>query len=448
VKRGKSGGVCAVVCNWNKKDYVLKCVESVRRSGYPSLDIVVVDNASTDGSAAALKARFPGITVIENSENLGGTGGFNTGLRWVLERDTYDYVWLLDNDVTAAPDALEKLVETMTSSPDFGIVGSVILKMDEPGVVHELGGFVDRETFTLPLNDHDARMEDLPSRHAEVDYVPACSILVDVDKMREIGIMDEGFFLYYDEVEWCSRFQKKRYKIIAAPGSKIWHKGGAGNRGNNLPIYFQWRNKFTFFLRLLEEEAERQRFVHTFFDELVTAMYTSRFTGKVNAYKTFVRAAADILKGQRGKPDGKRVFSRDTEPYGKFYPDFRRRFPGPLEKMIVLEDRLRYRAPLETFVKSFQPSEVIRVSSADEWTGGPVSRGLTVVACDHIFTAPNAIEAEMTAFLAANDGRVCYLDSHSNFFPGYSAMKAERAAYAAYIREMREIYLPLYLDFI
>jgi len=451
VNREKAGRVCAVICNWNKKEYVLACVDSVLRSGYPALDIVVVDNASVDGSAGALEERFPGIGIIRNSENLGGTGGFNTGLRHVLNRGGYDYVWLLDNDVIAAPDALEKLVETITSSPsspDFGIVGSVILKMDDPGVVHELGGFVDRETFILPLNYHDARVEDLPPRHVEVDYVPACSILVDVNKMREVGIMDEGFFLYYDEVEWCSRFQKKGYKIISTPGSRVWHKGGAGDRINNLPIYFQWRNKFTFFLRLLEEEAERRRFIRTFFDELATAMYTSRFTGKTNAYKTFVWAAADILKGRRGKPDAGRAFPRDAEPFGKFYPGFRRRFPGRVEKMVVLEDRLRYTAALETVVKAFQPLEVRRVSAADEWIGDPVSPGLAVVACDHIFAAPNALETGMEAFLAANDERVCYVDSHSNFFAGFSAMKAERAAYTGYIREMRDVYLPLYMDFL
>lgn len=437
--------VCAVVCNWNKKDYVLKCVESVLQSGYPSLDIVVVDNASTDGSAPALKTRFPDLTVIKNSENLGGTGGFNTGLRYVLNKGGYDYVWLLDNDVVVAPDALEKLVETMTLSPGFGIVGSVILKMDQPETVHELGGFVDRETFTLPLNYFNANVRDLPREHVEVDYVPACSILVDVHRMKEIGIMDEGFFLYYDEVEWCSRFQKKGYKIISTPHSKIWHKGGAGHRSNNLPIYFQWRNKFTFFLRLLEEESERLRFVHTYFDEWVTAMYTSRFMGKINAYKTFVWAAADILKGLRGKPDSNRVLLRDEEPFGDFYPPFRQSFPDKVDRIVILEDRLKYTAPLEAFVNSFQPREVQRVTAESE---SAFSADLVVVACNHIFTQPNPLESQFEMALVINDNITCFLDCHSNFLSGYFNVRAERWTFEKYLEEIREIYRPLFEDFL
>jgi GT2 family glycosyltransferase len=99
-----------VICNWNKKDYVLKCVESVFASDFHDYDLIVVDNASMDGSAEAIAARFgDSLCLIANPENIGGSGGFNTGIREALKKD-YRYICLLDNDVVIDAAALRKLV--------------------------------------------------------------------------------------------------------------------------------------------------------------------------------------------------------------------------------------------------------------------------------------------------------------------------------------------------
>lgn len=409
------------------------------------MDIVVVDNASTDDSVPALKQRFGDgkIHIIENNRNLGGTGGFNTGLRYVLEQDNYDYVWLLDNDVTVAPDALQKLLDTMTASPKNGIVGSVILYMDEPETVHELGGFVDKKKFILPLNYHRVKVSQLPQHHEEVDYVPACSILVDVEKIKEVGIMDEGFFLYFDEVEWCSRFQAKGYKILSTPASRIWHKGGAGNRSNNLPIYFQWRNKFTFFLRTLKEKDQRQAFIDTYFEELFTAMYSSRLMEKVNAYQTFVWILTDILRGIRGKPRNNRMLPRDQTPFGILYDDYFKSSPT-IRNMIVLDTEMRFPAPLETFIKKHLPTDgkLTRLTGDSPQSPSANSGDMVVVACNHVLLEPNPLED----FL--KDDNAVFLDSHSNFIPGFKRIKRERQAFKEAYNTALRFYKPVLEDFI
>ncbi|MFA5719308.1 MAG: glycosyltransferase, partial [Desulfobulbaceae bacterium] len=120
--------VLVIIVTWNKKAYVVDLLQSLQRLSYPAerLDVVVVDNASSDGTAEVLNRDFPGVHVIENSENLGGTGGFNTGLRYAFAQPEgkYDYLWLLDNDVQVHRNALTELVTLLESEQDAAVAGS------------------------------------------------------------------------------------------------------------------------------------------------------------------------------------------------------------------------------------------------------------------------------------------------------------------------------------
>ena len=118
--------VGVVIVTWNRKDYVLRLLDSIRRNAYPNWSVLVVDNASSDGSDAAIRREHPWVRCLRNPVNLGGSGGFNTGLRHYLD-EGYDYVWLLDNDVEVEPGALEVLIETLEIHRDAGGAPSVEL---------------------------------------------------------------------------------------------------------------------------------------------------------------------------------------------------------------------------------------------------------------------------------------------------------------------------------
>lgn len=127
--------IAVVICNYNKKEYVLKNIESLHQQDMDGFDIYVVDNASNDGSADAVRAAYgDSVYLICNENNLGGTGGFNTGIRAVMEKD-YSYILLLDNDVVLKEDALSTLYKDMEDNPDIGIMGAKILKMDYPDII-------------------------------------------------------------------------------------------------------------------------------------------------------------------------------------------------------------------------------------------------------------------------------------------------------------------------
>lgn len=240
--------VQAIVVTWNKRESVSRLLASLRRQSFPGgdLSVVVVDNASTDGTAEHLAQEFPEVVLVRNAENLGGTGGFVRGLSWALEHSDAERYWLLDDDVVLHRDALLRLDEALDASPGFGALGSAMLQLDRPFVVNEVGAFFDRERGSLVLNQHREEIDTLRGRpladlvdaplavgaHFEipdavlpVDYCAAASLLVRASVVRAVGLW-EDFFIHFDDVEWCLRMAGAGFAVGVVPDSVVWHVAG------------------------------------------------------------------------------------------------------------------------------------------------------------------------------------------------------------------------------
>jgi len=239
--------VLVIIVTWNKKAYVVDLLQSLQRLSYPAelLDVVVIDNASSDGTAEILKRDFPGIHVIKNSENLGGTGGFNTGLRYAFAQPEgkYDYLWLLDNDVQVHRNALTELAKLLESEQDAAVAGSTMMQLTTPWRINEMGAFVDLVRGRLLLNLHREDVPGLKGRSLEelhgmdidlseyledcrpsmdVEYIAAASLLIRSRVAREAGLWDD-YFIHYDDVEWCLRIARTGHRILVSARSLIWH---------------------------------------------------------------------------------------------------------------------------------------------------------------------------------------------------------------------------------
>ena len=119
--------VLAIIVNWNKRAALDRLLGSLPLAGATPFDVVVVDNASTDDSVAFVRENYPSVAIVENAENLGGTGGFNSGLRYgLLHPNNYRYFWLLDNDVIAQRNCLDALMQAINTDPKIGLVGSTV----------------------------------------------------------------------------------------------------------------------------------------------------------------------------------------------------------------------------------------------------------------------------------------------------------------------------------
>lgn len=240
-------GVTIIVLNWNGLADTLECLRSLSHLDYPNYEVVVVDNGSTDGSARVIHERFPDVTVIENEENLGFTGGNNVGLRYAL-RGNAAYVLLLNNDTVVDSPFLGQMVEVAQGDATIGAVGPTIYYYGEPQVVWSAGGSIDWRrgcTRMIGLDERDdGQFGDVPR---EVDFVSGCTLLVRRAAIERVGGLDERFFTYYEEVEWCVRMRRAGFRVMHVPQARVWHKIlPAAQAESPMVHYYMTRNRLLF----------------------------------------------------------------------------------------------------------------------------------------------------------------------------------------------------------
>jgi len=239
--------VVAVVLNWNNPQDTVDCVASLRASDYPNLDILLVDNGSTDNSVSLFRERFPEIELIETGENLGYAGGNNVGIKRALSKGA-EYVLLANNDVAVAPDTVSQLVSAAECNKSVGAAGALVFWRDEPEKLYAAYGVVNFSEAIVRLKGRNSTVPDRYSETMEVDWVLGCAILLERGAVEDVGELDERFFAYHDEVDWCTRARKKGYKIMLVP-ARVWHAGQSSTGGEKYASakrYFVGRNSVLF----------------------------------------------------------------------------------------------------------------------------------------------------------------------------------------------------------
>jgi GT2 family glycosyltransferase len=215
--------VSIVILNWNSYQVTLDCLLSLRKMDYRNFEVVLVDNGSIDGSPEKLLENVPEIRLIRNATNLGFAGGCNVAIREALRRGT-DYVLLLNNDTIVAPDFLSQLVRVAESDEKIGAVSPKVLFFDHPDRLNYAGGEHQRwrlfpKVFGLRQLD-DGRYDKI----REVSFLTGCAFLIKAEVVRNIGVMEEIYFHFYEDIEWSLRVLKAGYKTYYVPTAKIWHK--------------------------------------------------------------------------------------------------------------------------------------------------------------------------------------------------------------------------------
>ena len=213
--------VNCIVVNWNGWRDTLECQNALKKCTYPSLSLIVVDNGSTDDSVAQIRAAFPGVLLLESGRNLGFAGGNNIGIRHGLGQA--DYVWLLNNDTKPAPDALSALVAKANTDEQIGAVASICYYADSPSNVQVWAGARVNLWFGYCRNATE------PQKDEWFDALYGASMLIRRAPLEDVGLLDQGFFLYCEETEFCLRLRKNGWRLAAAPDSMVLHKAGASS---------------------------------------------------------------------------------------------------------------------------------------------------------------------------------------------------------------------------
>lgn len=310
-----------VVCNYNKKEDALACIQSILESKFQDYDIYVVDNASSDGSAEAIEKAYGGqVTLLVNQENLGGSGGFNTGLRAAFEKG-YPYLMCVDNDALLDENAIGSLFTFLQEHQEVGIAAAKIYHREAPDYVQQLGQKIDFENFCTNVTYLNAYEDGSMPEYVYTDAVAACALMIRRSVVEKIGFMPEENFLYWDDTEWCYLCGRAGWKVASVGNAMALHAMGAKKElENTFPTYYAWRNWIRFFMRYTKPMAW-EAMVDTFLESMFQIVYEGLHKGEKNRSRTVMLAYDDALHGVTGKAGENRIFALDTAdgPWEKLF---------------------------------------------------------------------------------------------------------------------------------
>jgi len=295
--------VAIVVLNWNGREDTLACLASLDQLDYPAYSVIVVDNASSDGTVAAIRSGYPQVKLIEARDNLGYVGGNNAGLEYAKANHS-DYTLLLNNDTEVAPDFLWPLVEAAEADQGVGVVGPTIYYFDRPEIIWSAGGAINWDrgnTQMIGLDQED--QGQLGEVIRPVDFLTGCALLIKMAVVDRVGLLDPRFFAYYEEAEWCVRISRAGYKIQHVPNSKIWHKISPDDRENS-PIvhYYMTRNRLLFLkLSRAKPSAWLNTLLLEYGSRLLSWSIKPKWRYKASQRRAMIRAIRDYSLGNFGR---------------------------------------------------------------------------------------------------------------------------------------------------
>ena len=310
-----------VICNYNKKNDALACIRSILESKFQDYDIYVVDNASTDGSAEAIRNAYgEQVTLLVNQENLGGSGGFNTGLRAAFQKG-HPYLMCVDNDALLDENAVGNLLAFLQEHPETGIAAAKIYHREAPDYVQQFGQKIDFENFCTDVTYLNAYEDGSMPEYVYTDAVAACALMIRRSVIEKIGFMPEENFLYWDDTEWCYLCNRAGWKVASVGNAMALHAMGAKKElENTFPTYYAWRNWIRFFMRYTEP-GDWEAMAGTFLDSMFQIVYEGLHKGEKNRTRTVMLAYDDALHGVTGKAGENRIFTLDTAdgPWDKLF---------------------------------------------------------------------------------------------------------------------------------
>ena len=243
---GGRSSLGAIMLSWNQKDMTLEGLAALHRLDEPRPHILLVDNGSTDGTVEAVRAAYPGVDVLALPENLGFCAANNRGAERMLANPAIDSVIFLNNDIDLEPDCLNRLTAFMDTHSQAGACGPLMFYFEPRDAIWAAGGAVFPDLMWFPPHLKN-RPDPGLRRPRQVDYIHGCALLVRRRVIEELGMFDERFFIYHDEVDWCLRMRRAGYSVWLVPTAHLYHKvTQAVGQHSPMMIYYTARNKLLF----------------------------------------------------------------------------------------------------------------------------------------------------------------------------------------------------------
>ncbi len=288
-----------VILHWNHAKDTLNCLAAVSNLDYSPIEVLVVDNGSTEPVAQKAIEVFPHAQILTNPRNLGYTGGNNKGIETALNLGC-EYVWLLNDDVIVSPDSLSALMQVAQAKPMAGFLGPMIYTREDAQCILSAGGMLEGgwRARHRGIGEYGRGQFD---QVADVDYLSGCALLVSRQAIGQIGSLDDDFFAYHEDIEWCYRGKRAGFKVLFVPQAKVWHPD-TRRRDNDSPsvTYYIARNSLLF--------AKKHRLASVIWFHLLPGYLRTLFSWSIRPRwrhkrkqrDALARALIDFIRGRVG----------------------------------------------------------------------------------------------------------------------------------------------------
>jgi hypothetical protein len=334
--------VYIIIVNFNGWVDTLECLESIYRIDYPNFQVIVVDNNSTNNSMDYIRAWAEGkgenfirldnsfrkfifppipkpipyvvytmeeaekggifdlekrfknpLILIESKRNGGFAFGNNLAIKYVLAKNDLDYVLLINNDTIVEKDFLTKLVKASLKNEKAGIVGCKIYYYDRPNKIWFNGGKFNEWTgMAIHIK------KEIPKECSEFNFITGCCMLIKKEVLEKIGLFDESYFMYVEDLDYSFRTIKNGYKLLVVHNSEIWHKVGSSNGGevSEFSAYWYYRNSIKFRLKRLKKLKKFFAIVFILFMRILV-FFKLLFKRRFIIIKSLIRGTIDGFFG-------------------------------------------------------------------------------------------------------------------------------------------------------
>ena len=222
-----------ILINWNSFELTKDTLESLQQTTYTNYDCIVVDNGSLDGSGDLIESTFPNCIVLKSATNKGFTGGNNIGMDFALQHG-YEFIMMLNNDVAVEPNFLEPLIARLDQDATVGAVQPLIYFHHDRNVIWNAGSSFNPLLGICSTPDYNKKDpgHQYKNKSKKIDWITGCAFMMRASVLKNVGLLKEAFFIYYEDVDLSFRIKNAGYQLAYVPSSVIYHIAGMSQKTN------------------------------------------------------------------------------------------------------------------------------------------------------------------------------------------------------------------------
>lgn len=239
--------VSVIIVNWNGRGIIDDCLSSLSSQSYKNLEILFVDNASTDNSVSFVKKKYPEIKIITNDTNLGYAGGHEVALKYI----SGEAILLLNTDTIFDKSLIEKLIKTLYSGKSIGLVQPKILMYPQKNLIDSIGAFFITTGDLYHIGREKSSDSALYNKQMDIFTAKGVCMLIKKEVISQTGLFDKSFFAYFEETDLCMRIWLAGYRVVYTPSAAIYHKGGGTSHKINWSyiLFHSQKNRIATYLK-------------------------------------------------------------------------------------------------------------------------------------------------------------------------------------------------------